>query len=192
MTRFKMQRAFYVPEDSIIVEKPGLTFYLYNSLKNGAPCCACFIGRAKKPAWRYRYKNEAGRQQAMDRQAEATAKRKAEQDARRKERFKPHTVKVGDLFATSWGYDQTNVEFYECTAVNSKNTITARRVCGEHKADGPMSGQCRAKPGAFVEDKEPFRARASMQGGSPSFKGDYDQIARPTTLDKWHYESSYC
>jgi hypothetical protein len=42
----------------------------------------------------------AGRKQA----AEAKAKRQAERKA-------PHTLKVGDILVSSWGYDQTNIDY---------------------------------------------------------------------------------
>ena len=47
-----------------------------------------------------------------------------------------HTVKVGDMFVESWGYDQTNVDVYEVVRVTPKSvalmqgsvTVVNRRV----------------------------------------------------------------
>lgn len=39
------------------------------------------------------------------------------------------TVKIGDVFARSWGYDQSNVDFYEIVSVSaSGKTAKARKI----------------------------------------------------------------
>lgn len=38
------------------------------------------------------------------------------------------TVKVGDIFTGSWGYDQTNVDFYEVVHLSGKSTAYFRRM----------------------------------------------------------------
>ena len=43
---------------------------------------------------------------------EAIEKSKADRREQRK-LTKDHDVKVGDIYYTSWGYDQTNIDFYE-------------------------------------------------------------------------------
>lgn len=49
-----------------------------------------------------------------------------------------HTVEVGDVFYESWGYDQTNSDFYQVVAVTPKSVrirmINARRVGEGHQA----------------------------------------------------------
>jgi len=39
-----------------------------------------------------------------------------------------HTLKVGDILCSSWGYDQTNVDFYQVVAVPSVKSITIRKI----------------------------------------------------------------
>ena len=36
-------------------------------------------------------------------------------------------VKIGDIFYSSWGYDQTNIDFYQVIAKTEK-MVTARRI----------------------------------------------------------------
>lgn len=36
--------------------------------------------------------------------------------------FKNDTVSVGDVFVSSWGYEQTNVTFYQVLSVHGKKT----------------------------------------------------------------------
>jgi hypothetical protein len=41
----------------------------------------------------------------------------------------PRVVRVGDFFEESWGYDQTNVTFYQVVAISaSGKTVKLRRV----------------------------------------------------------------
>ena len=53
-----------------------------------------------------------------------------------------HTYKIGDIFYSSWGYDQTNINFYQVTAVTSKavkiREILSRRVGGSTGSDSMM------------------------------------------------------
>lgn len=47
---------------------------------------------------------------------------------RRAERSAPHTLKVGDILYSSWGYDQTNVNFYQVTNIVGKNSVEIREI----------------------------------------------------------------
>ena len=39
-------------------------------------------------------------------------------------------VRVGSIFRSSWGYDQTNVDFYEVTSISAAGkTVTVRQIC---------------------------------------------------------------
>ncbi len=42
--------------------------------------------------------------------------------------FKNDTISVGDIFVSSWGYEQTNVTFYQVLSVHGKKTVTVREI----------------------------------------------------------------
>ena len=51
-------------------------------------------------------------------------------------------VKVGDIFSCSWGYDQTNVNFFQIMKIIGKNSVRIRQVmptCIQDDACGPMA-----------------------------------------------------
>lgn len=51
-------------------------------------------------------------------------------------------VKVGDIFYASWGYDQTNVDFFQVVALVGKTSVRVRGVSlplEEERGIGPMS-----------------------------------------------------
>ncbi len=116
----------------------------------------------------------------------------------------PMTVKVGDLFCMSWGYDQTNVNFYQVTRMTPKGVyvreIGAKKVPG---SDGFMSER-------LVPNKDSFLISSQWCGGYNSnnpetfrrlkwssyskqwyfgFEGRY--FAHPTTETESHYSSHY-
>ena len=55
------------------------------------------------------------------------AERKARRALQASEAAK--TIKVGDIFYSSWGYDQTNIDFYQVTKVSAK-TAEIRPIAG--------------------------------------------------------------
>lgn len=49
-------------------------------------------------------------------------------------------VKVGDLFYTSWGYEQTNINFFQIVALKGKSSALVREVHPEIIETFPVSG----------------------------------------------------
>lgn len=56
---------------------------------------------------------------------------------------------VGDIFYTSWGYEQTNVDFYEVTGFLNK-LVLVREISQRKKETGFMSGSTIPVPGKFI------------------------------------------
>ncbi len=42
--------------------------------------------------------------------------------------FKNDIVSVGDVFVSKWGYEQTNVSFYQVVSVHGKKTVIVREI----------------------------------------------------------------
>ena len=69
-----------------------------------------------------------------------TAKTKA--SPKKTEKANKYGVKVGDIFESSWGYEQTNVDFFQVIALVGETSVRVRQVYPEIvKEDGisPMS-----------------------------------------------------
>lgn len=83
-------------------------------------------------------------------------KRKEEMSA---ERAKKNAVKisdvveVGDIFYSSWGYEQTNVDFYEVVRIDGK-FVFIKEIKKDYKGTGFMSGTSKGLKGQFVDDAE--------------------------------------
>jgi hypothetical protein len=85
-------------------------------------------------------------------------------------------MKVGDILQSSWGYEQTNVDFYEVVKA-TKAMVTVRRIAGKMlpSEDGysAMSGFTVPVPGAFVEDYRAKELRRKVLNGGSIRINDY-------------------
>lgn len=148
----------YVPKNSVKVsdKKSDAVAYLYENSR-GKPTMVVYYGKQNSPVFHYSYptveKRDAAvaqaftrRQEALASKAEYTAKRVAENKAARGK------VQIGDIFRTSWGYDQTNVEFFEVVDVKGAY-CTVREIASASVGGGPGGERCVAQSGAFLEPR---------------------------------------
>jgi len=71
------------------------------------------------------------------------------------------TAKVGDILYASWGYDQTNIDFYEVVAV-SGSSATIRRIAERVFSRSQYEDAVVPVPGAFIG--EPKKKRVQKSG----------------------------
>ena len=76
-------------------------------------------------------------------------------------------VKVGDIFVCSWGYDQTNIDYYKVLAVKNKSVIIAE-VSQTRNYTGNMQGECMPDVDNVVG--KPMTKRIGGYGDSVSLK----------------------
>ena len=94
----------------------------------GSPYGIAFSGRANKPLWHFKFKNEAQLRKKIDETIEISkAHLDSKNKAREERKNAQHHLEVGDFFYSSWGYDQTNIDFYQVTEVKGKQ-VTIREV----------------------------------------------------------------
>ncbi len=145
-----MPREFYIPAGAVKVADKGsdAVAYLYTA-GAGVPCATLFAGKSSKPLWRYRFRDNARREKAIaDAFALRRAKAGAKAAARAQRQAWVNPYKVGDLFRRSWGYDQTNIDWYEVVKVSGK-TVWVREIEQARVATGDMTGKTTPQPGKF-------------------------------------------
>jgi hypothetical protein len=109
--------------------------------------------RAQEWADEYLARKRASAQRSADERAAKVAKRAA-----------GHKLKVGDVLVSSWGYDQTNVDYYEVTQLVGRSMVEVRQIRGESEATGDMQGRCVPSPGNYKG--EPTRHTVGTDGAS--------------------------
>jgi hypothetical protein len=97
--------------------------------------------------------------------------------------------KVGDLFYSSWGYEQTNIDFYQVTAVNKK-MVDLTPIAGERKYGQPMAGNVKPVLNKFTGDSKAHLVRFDGED-QPYFRLNSYSSAWPTTADESHFFSEW-
>lgn len=77
------------------------------------------------------------------------------------------TVREGDIFVSSWGYDQTNIDFYKVLTVKNKVAILTE-IGQTRNYTGPMQGQCMPNP--EVIGTKLYTKRIQNYNDKPYFK----------------------
>lgn len=123
-----------------------------------------FVGKQSKPAFHYRYRDEMSREREIEHQAESrrqTLEMKAERRQERREY--QHDYSVGDILSSSWGYDQTNVDFYEVTRVPGPKTVELRKIGQEVVSSEGQTEGVVPVPGNYIS---PGMRKTVSPGGS--------------------------
>lgn len=72
--------------------------------------------------------------------AEGKKTTEAKAEPKKTEKANKYGVKVGDLFESSWGYEQTNVNFFQVIALVGESSVRVREVYPELIEEDPISG----------------------------------------------------
>lgn len=84
-----------------------------------------------------------------------------------------HPFEVGDIFYNSWGYDQTNIDFYQVVKTTAKSVRLARIKSGRVEgSEGFMSERCVPLADEFVLDRDGNRKEATKFPYQPSWRSD--------------------
>lgn len=170
MTRATVTRGDFIPIGATRVVRAGVkaeAFTYTNPQRH--PAAMGFSGRRQRPGFHQCYASH----QRRSRMLEAWFDEMAKDEERRAARNRPHDLKMGDILVASWGYNQTNVDFYEVRGVIGRNTVELMQI--EYRVDhghpgsgGAMCDHVLPCPGAGMSGR--FRARVNMTCGAPRVK----------------------
>lgn len=197
----RLTRDFYRPSASLNAVKdtspdvPGSEIYRYTK-EGGTPVALVFGGKRSKPDFWFRFPTEEAREKRIAEwvedqksRAEYAAKRRASANA-------GHTLKVGDVLHASWGYDQTNANFYQVVEVPSKCFVIAREIGSEIGSEivdgsGGPSTQVRPVKDAFLSDERGGAPKRYKSGPDNSIAAYSFANAHKTSWEETHYETGF-
>jgi len=141
----RFTREFYRPKDARVEYPEGLPEgYEIHRYENGgksrsghAPFAAVFGGKRAKPDWHYQFRTEERREEKIAEWIENQKRHLDYAKERRKELNKPHDFEPGQLFCCSWGYDQTNINYYRLEELKGKTMGYIVPVCGKLVSSEP-------------------------------------------------------
>lgn len=195
--RMQMTREFFIPKGAtkITDKNSEAVVYVYERAISSKPgdvraYAMGFLPKANKPTFNNYFRDAQAREKTVRNFFEGVNAHKAAIAERRKARNAPHNVEVGAIFYSSWGYEQTNVDFYQVTRVISDRSVEIRKIGQSSTTTGHDTGTCVAVKDAFLPKAEPERKMVAMSGGKPSLTIDGHHASlwdgHPTRWSSYH------
>jgi len=141
--KMKLERNFYRPDDARLVagDEDRTCVYFYES-NRGHLYAVGYWGRSQKPAFHFRYDDEEARIRQRDSFMAGWIDHldRKQQKAAAKKAFRT-SLEPGSILVSTWGYDQTNVDFYLVTEVSKtgRSVKVSKLGCESIKQTGPLS-----------------------------------------------------
>lgn len=130
-------------------------------------------------------KRITGNAEAAEPEQKSTAKAKAE----KKNKF---GVKVGDVFCNAWGWEQTNVDFWQVIKLKGTTQIVLKAINREYRAIAPMQGMVKPVKDSFTSHYEGEIIRKTVKGTEENPYCNMNHgLLTLTTWDSEHHETSY-
>ena len=158
----KQESAQQLLNERLAKSGPGSEVLRWHPEFNGIVCICLlrgrmlftgFSGRKAKSDFTYTFSSVEQVEGHLNRWVKfnrSVAEAKAIKQARRKSW--QHCVQVGDVFVSQWGYEQTNVDYYQVTAVKGKN-VDLRKIDKQVSYAGVNHGACVPLPDSFISDQ---------------------------------------
>jgi len=143
-----------VVEESGESTEANVRFIKYNHVRKDVWVYCLYMETLKgKKLDYYRYSTQANRDAAFDEKMKSYTER-ANSMQQRKESRKTATMDInpGEIFTYSWGYEQTNVDFFQVVEIKGQTVkfkqVASHLVNGE---DGFMCGHAVPVPNQFID-----------------------------------------
>ena len=141
-----------------------------------------FAGNQSKPYFHTRYRTEAQRSQSIESHAKARRGvmdlKQERQEARKQYK---HDFKVGDILVSSWGYDQTNIDYYEVTKIIGEQMVEIREIGKKFTGSSGQQDIVMPDPGKYAG---PATRKRVGQGG-------YVRLTSFSSASKWDGKPDY-
>lgn len=169
LTQSKQQNFFAMlkkrASDFIARDKEMIEFYpefngmVFKKSIESRVMVVAYSKRRLKPDFYYSFPDDAKAEQYINDWSSLHIKRveEAEQEKERQKKLNgmvKEVVSVGDVFASSWGYEQTNVDYYQLIGFKGKQTGLFKQIASHIAEDtGYMSARVLPTVDEFINDE---------------------------------------
>ena len=149
----RQNRDWYRPHEEgakhTVLKDPVAEYYEYELA--GMILAKGFGGKRSKPDFFVRFPSAERRKEYIENWLGNMRTRAKEAAERKATRNRPHSLKIGDILDTCWGYDQTNRDFYEVLEVKGKSTVVISEIGAKlDHHDGGCMDYIVPKPGSYI------------------------------------------
>lgn len=146
----------YIPNGAVaeVYEDVNAVVYLAGNGRESPYVAYGYSGKRSKPDFKFRYRTAIDRLVSVAKYIKGLRDRVAEKLAYiAKVKAEAPELKVCDVLYTSWGYDQTNVDFYMVVKVSpSGKSVDIVPIGQTYEASGDMCGYTTPVPARFTGD----------------------------------------
>ena len=162
----------HIPSGYQLVAKDERFNFEVWGIESPSVIAICFVGRAVKPTWHYRFKSLASRDQSIEetlRNLMEYKERKEKRSAEKKAACASHDVKPGNVFCCSWGYDQTNIDYYQVISVSGQMMTICEIGC-DSETTGFAQGESVPLLDAFRGNPKRVKIQRYSMDSEPYFR----------------------
>jgi hypothetical protein len=167
-----------IPEGATehLYSEAKVTLYYFKTDK-GYPALLAYKGRSKKPIICNAYSTTSMRNE----RAAIYVKQEKENEDYKRSLQKPHELAVGDILYASWGYEQTNINFYQVLKIPTEISAIVREVNTKSTMTSSMSGTKIPILNDFKDQAEQRRRTAGVGNlkGGRNFQNLYFWNGKP-------------
>lgn len=173
--QYLTKRKQHVPTYAIKVADKNSSAVVYLYEKFEACYAIAFEGKKHKPTFHLIFGKPENRPKRIAQFFERVQADETRLTARKAKENAPHNIEVGHIFATAWGYDQTNVNFYQVVELKGKRTAILRELNQINNATLDMQGTCTPALDSFL-DNDTYTRRISGDKTIKLSSGQYGRL----------------
>lgn len=77
-----------------------------------------------------------------------------------------NSVTVGDIFCCSWGYDQTNIDYYEAVAISKTGRVKLQMIASQCIEQKETTDVLAPVPGAYISEPTGYKVANFYEYGN--------------------------
>ena len=158
-TTYLQKREAIIPTGSLKIQDKQSSAVVYLFKRYDRFCAMAFDGRKFKPVFKFGFFSEKAREQRVTQYFERVRRNEGFTKAHKAKKAAPHNLELGHVFYTMWGYEQTNINFYQVIEIKGAKTVVLRELKQIRNATGDMQGTCAPALDDFCDDSKPIMRR---------------------------------
>lgn len=148
----RFPREFYISKDEQIIAQDG-DLIVYGRELAGKFHAKAFGGKRAKYDWYIAFRTTESRDKHIAEWMNGQRATKAyKAESRAKRAAAPRGLEVGDILDCMWGYDQTNIDYYQVTALIGDNMVEIREIGCQSEDTGWLQGKSVPAINKFIGD----------------------------------------